>query len=86
MRSAREINRSTLNFGVVRLLNCEGLRELASLPATLLIPFPVLPWAGPGLGYLGVCQARQKNHPAVNNRAGMAVRSSVCGSHECSLH
>lgn len=75
VRLATEINRCTLNFGVVRLLSCEGLRELASLPATLVVPFPVLPWARPGLGYLGVCQARQKNHVAADDGASVAVRA-----------
>lgn len=75
MRLAREINRCTLNFGIVRLLNCEGLRELASFPATLLVPFPVLPWARSGLGYLGVRQVRQKNHPAADDGASVAVRA-----------
>lgn len=86
VRLAREINRRTVSCGVLKLLSCEGLRELASLPATLVIHFPSLPWARPGLGYLGVCRAMQKNHPAVDARASVAARSSVCGSREHLLH
>lgn len=83
---AREINGSTLNTVIVKLLNCERLRGLTLLPATLPVLFPVLPWARPGLGYLSVCPVRQKTHCAVGDRTSVAARCSVCSSRELLLH
>lgn len=41
-------------------MNCEMLRGLTLLPATLSVLFPVLSWARSGLGYSSVCLVRQK--------------------------
>lgn len=86
MRRAGEINRSTLNVVIIKLLNCERLRELTLLPATLAVRFSVLPWARPDLGYLNVCLVRQKTRCVVGDRASVAARNSVCSSRELLLH